>query len=343
MSAEKRGPATVKQVAAMAGVSPTVVSRVLHGKAAGIRVSEQTAERVREAAKALGYRRNALAGSLRDRKTMMLGVIHGVDASRARFSGESRYFAALMDGIVDGAFEHGYSVTLCPKLQGEGIEDAMSDGRFDGLIWYRSTTLPEEKRIIQQSTLPLVVIHDPAPSDGGNVAGVQCDNEQGIGIAIDHLLGLGHNKIGFAIENHFLQGEGLLRRHAFVEVAKRKGITDPESLLVCFNEPTDLVPMIKERGLTALICWNDGTAATVLRTVQQNGVRVPEDLSIIGFDSTIFCDTLTPPLTSVAQPLETMGMEAAKALVGLIENPVEKSFNIVLPCGLDIRGSTAKP
>ena len=342
MSAEKRGPATVKQVAAMAGVSPTVVSRVLHGKAAGIRVSEQTAVRVREAAKALGYRRNALAGSLRDRKTMMLGVIHGVDSSRARFSGESRYFAALMDGIVDGAFEHGYSVTLCPKLQGEDIENAMSDGRFDGLIWYRSTTLPEEKRIIQQSTLPLVVIHDPAPADGGNVAGVQCDNEQGIGIAIDHLISLGHKKIGFAIENHFLVGEGLLRREAFLLVAKRKGISDAENLLVCFNEPSDLVPAIKEKGLTGVICWNDGTAATVLRTVQQNGLRVPEDLSIIGFDSTIFCDTLTPPLTSVAQPLETMGMEAAKALVGLIENPVEKSFNIVLPCGLDVRNSTGK-
>jgi len=127
-------PVTMKDVAARAGVTPTVVSHVLHNRAATVRVSEATAVRVRQAAKDLGYRLNIVARNFRAGQTFMIGVLHGVGFDRSRLGDHSRYLASLFDGIIDGAFEHGYAVTLCPKLLGNHPEDAMADGRFDGLI-----------------------------------------------------------------------------------------------------------------------------------------------------------------------------------------------------------------
>ena len=127
---------TQRDVAARAGVSPVVVSRVLHNKAASVRVSAATAERVRKAAEELNYRRNASAQNFRLQQTSTIGILHGLGFARPEFDGASRYFAKLMDGMIEGAFEHEYAVTLCPKLHGDNPLDAMGDGRFDGIVWY---------------------------------------------------------------------------------------------------------------------------------------------------------------------------------------------------------------
>src|SRR5258708_1933147 len=136
-------PVTLRDVASKAGVSPVVVSRVLQNKAKAIRVSEATAERVREAALELGYRCNVFARNFRAQQTFTLGVLHGTGFARPRFDSGSRYFGALVDGLIDGAFRQGYSVTFCPKLLSQTPEDAMCDGRFDGLIWYSSVSSDE--------------------------------------------------------------------------------------------------------------------------------------------------------------------------------------------------------
>src|SRR5476649_181797 len=107
---------TLKDVAKVANVTPTVVSRVLHNKASTVRVSPATAERVRVAAAQLGYRVNIMARNFRDRQTKTIGVLNGRGLTRPLFAKGPRYFATLMDGIVDGCFAHGYSVTLCPQL-----------------------------------------------------------------------------------------------------------------------------------------------------------------------------------------------------------------------------------
>lgn len=330
-------PVTMREVAAKAGVTPTVVSRVLHNKATSIRVSEATAERVRQAAKDLGYRVNVMARNFRERQTMMIGVLHGVGFARNEFNGRSRYFAALMDGIVDGAFEHGYSVTLCPKLLGSTPEDAMADGRFDGLVWYSTQPSEENHRLIDGCTVPLVLIHTPADVFAGRFPSVACNNHQGIGLAVDHLVAQGHRRIAFAHDGF---GEMPFRLAAFQAHMTRHGLTvgADDVLEVLAREAID--EYLSAPRHTAIVSGHDWVAANLIDAAPRHGVRIPEDISIVGFDSTSFCNELRPALTSVSQPLSIMGRCAAEMLVKRINGETIHHPQVIFPCNLDVRGST---
>ena len=333
-------PVTMREVAARAGVTPTVVSRVLHNKATSIRVSEATAERVRVAARDLGYRVNVMARNFRERQTMMIGVLHGMGFPRMEFSGRSRYFAVLMDGIVEGAFEHGYSVTLCPKLLGDHPEDAMSDGRFDGLVWYSTHPSEENHQMIESCSTPLVLIHTPAETFDNRFASALCDNFQGVGLAVDHLVELGHRRIAFA---HDQFGELDIRLNAFRAHMERHGLTvsDSDVIEVPWDGTQGRDYFLGGPRHTAIVGAHDSIAGVLLEGAARYGIRVPEDLSITGFDSTRFCDELRPALTSVSQPLSVLGRCAVEMLVKRINGETVLHPQVIFPCGLDIRGSTA--
>ena len=336
---------TLKNVAERAGVSPTVVSRVLHNKALAIRVSEATAERVRQAAIDLNYRVNAAARGLREQQTMSLGILHGHGFGRTLFDAGSRYFAQLMDGIVEGAFAHGYSVTLCPKLLTHDPMAALADGRFDGLIWYSTSPNEDNQRLLKNTSLPLVLIHSTGEDFGGKFPTVVCDNNQGIGLALDHLESLGHKKIGFAIVSEDPFGEGKLRRELFVSQMLLRGLTASNADMVDTHWDGSGADHYFKEGLrhTAIISVNDGVAGRLLESAGKAGIWVPTDLSIIGFDSTSYCREFRPALTSVRQPLFEIGEAAANLLVSSIQQNLPGNHHLVIPCGFDIRESTATP
>jgi LacI family transcriptional regulator len=338
---EPTAAVTMRDVAERAGVSPTVISHVLNNRAVGVRVSPATAERVRQAAVDLGYRMNVAARNFRKRETQMIGVMHGIGFTRHRFDRGSRYFAALMDGIVDGAFEHGYSVTLCPKLLGDKPEDAMADGRFDGLVWYSAYIDETNRRMLESCNVPLVLIHTPASMFENRFPSVMCDNDQGIGLAVKHLADLGHQRIAFVFGTHDFYGDSVLRRDAFLKHTARLGLNALESDVFDTNDKVgDLDQLLKPRQHTAVICANDSLAAHVIAEAKRLRIRIPRDLSIVGFDSTTFCDSLRPTLTSVFQPLVNMGQSAVDLLVQSINGQAPAPPALTLPCGLDIRGST---
>lgn len=331
---------TLKDVAAKAGVSPVVVSRVLHNRAQAIRVSEATADRVRAAAEELGYRLNVWARNFRAQQTMMIGVLHGIGFERPRLDRGPRYFAALMDGILDGAFEHGYSVTLCPKLFGSSPEDALSDGRFDGLVWYSTLPSDANRRMLMECRVPLVLIHAQAEDFDNRFPTVICDNKQGIRLAVDHLLELGHRKIAFAWEGLSINTEARLRRNSYLQIMEELGM---EPNVVDVHEDRSGIPSYFENGPldhTAIIAYNDDMAADFIRQARLHDVRVPEELSIIGFDSTDFCSALNPELTSIYQPLALMGRLAIDVLMDVVRGCRPEKLELVIPCGLDVRGST---
>jgi LacI family transcriptional regulator len=326
-------------------VTPTVVSRVLHNKAIAIRVSDATAERIRAAANDLGYRVNVLARNFRGRKTFMIGVLHGVGFPRPAFARGSPYFGLLMDGIVEGAFQRGYSVTLCPKLMGDQPEDAISDGRFDGILWYSTAVNEENRRMLERCADPLVLVHTPSHEFGGRFSSVTCDNRQGLTFAVEHLYNLGHRRIGFLHRRECLFSESETRLEAFREQMALRGIR---------VRPTDIVEIADDTsGLrdyfashprhTALISPTDDEAALTIHVAQEQGFAVPKDISVVGFDSTSFCLTVKPNLTSVAQPLYDIGRIAAGLLIDGLADPARPAEEIVLPCGFDIRDSTAPP
>ena len=329
--------ATVRDVAARAGVSPTVVSHVLNGRVNGIRVSLATAERVKSAALALGYRRNSLAGSLRDKRTFVLGVLHGAAVARPRFSFGSRYFATLMDGIVDGAFEHGYSVTLCPKLLGDSQAEGIADGRFDGLIWYQRRDTKEDEQTAASCLLPMVFIHSSIGGTNSIWPSVSCDNDQGAFLALQHLAELGHKKVAFAIEPWAQNGEGITRIHSFQAACQLLGLRGE---VVLFRPDLPKKLTLIEEGFTGVLAWNDEAAGALMRRLVEQGARLPEEVSVIGFDSTSYCSELSPKLTSVHQPLHEIGRAAAELLIKQISGEEVGVQPFLLPCRLDIREST---
>lgn len=335
--------ATMKDVAARAGVSPVVVSRVLHNKAVSVRVSDATAERVRQAASELGYRCNVFARNFRKQQTNMIGVLHGLSIKRLLFEGGSGYFAALMDGVVEGAFKHGYSIALCPELMGSTPENAVNDGRFDGLIWYSSTMTPRNRELLRKCPIPLVALHVHARDFEGRFPTVICDNAQGVGLAIDHLVSLGHRRIGFAIETFLMFGESAERQAGYFQHMGRHGLKASEEDVLNVGSVFSEVDAYLGSGPrhTAIVCHNDDLAAEFLQRAPQHGVEIPRDLSVVGFDSTSYCNELRPELTSVSQPLRLMGEKAVELLVRRMrEEPIE-SPEVIIPCGFDVRSSTS--
>lgn len=334
---------TLRDVANKAGVTPVVVSKVLHNRANGIRVSEATAERIREAAQELGYRVNIWARNFRTQQTMTIGVLHGTGFPRPLMDRGSRYFAALFDGLIEGAFKHGYSVTMCPKLLGDNPSGGMNDGRFDGLVWYSSSPPPEMREQIIRSVTPIVVLHAHASEFGHRVPTVICDNRQGIWLAMEHLRELGHQKIGFAYESELVSNEATERRQAFIDFVKKEKIGDDQDTIGIDWERQVLARYLTNPRHTALVCFSDGLAADIMRMSIEKGLRLPQDLSIIGFDSTAFCNELRPELTSISQPLLKVGESAITALINCINGETLDPMELLLPCGLDIRNSTCPP
>lgn len=335
-------PVTLKDVALLANVTPPVVSRVLHNKSTSVRVSAATAERVRQAAEQLGYRVNVMARNFRARQTKTIGVLNGQGLERPVFAKGPRYFATLMDGIVEGAFRHGFSVTLCPQLLGEHPEEGISDGRFDGLIWYSIESSPETIEVLQRCSVPLVIVHAHAPAFIDLYPTVICNNRQGVGLAIDHLIELGHQKIGFAIEGDAMNVESMERLEGYKLHMARHGLQVlEEDVIDVYRDRKRLHSYLAGEPLhTAVIVHADGLASEFILTAPEYGVRIPDDLSIVGFDSTGFCDELRPSLTSISQPLFDIGWRAAEQLMRCIGGEACDPLELVLPCGLDVRGST---
>jgi len=334
---------TLKDVAKMANVTPTVVSRVLHNKASTVRVSAATAERVRVAAHQLGYRVNVMARNFRERQTRTIGVLNGRGLARPSFAKGPRYFATLMDGIVDAAFQHGYSVTLCPQLLGEHPEEGLSDGRFDGLIWYSIEPSYDTLRELERCSVPIVIVHAHAKDFGVRYPTVIADNPQGIGLAVRHLIDLGHSRIGFALDRDAMNVETMERLEAFRFHMAGAGLTVTESDVIKIGtDRLGLHEYLTPEKLvhSAMIVHADGLAAEFIVAAQEHGHSVPSDLAIIGFDSTEFCDEIRPTLTSVSQPLFDLGGSATHRLIQLMGGTPIDPLELLLPCSLDVRGST---
>jgi LacI family transcriptional regulator len=156
---------------------------------------------------------------------------------------------------------------------------------------------------------------------------------------------LGHQRIAFAYERDAMNVETLARMYAFRKHMSAHGIPVKEADVLDIRRDRLALSryLAGSRPHTAVIVHADGLAADFVETAPQFGVRIPEDLSVIGFDSTEFCELFRPALTSVAQPLFDLGAKAVELLMKALNEPAQEPLELVLPCHLDIRGSTAPP
>lgn len=321
------------------------VSAVLNGAGSNVSVSAATAERIRKAAEELRYRPNHLARSFRKQKTGQIAVVfqhfYGLSPERP-------YRIHLLSGVMRALFAHDYTLSLCPVLNRQGDPGYISDGRFDGVLWCRPDLTESNGDGLREARIPVVVMHAPEGSIPG-VPSFCADNDGAMRRVVQHLADLGHRHLGFVIDVWSRQTvEGQARGQALMAAAYRAGLPEPVTILHT-PEPEWLNTLSQpDSPITALVCFSDDLAASILDEVPKHGMRIPEDLSVVGFDSSPFCEKLTPRLTSVNQPVEQMAFEATSLLINLINAGEQAALHApattsIYDCELDVRASTAPP
>ncbi len=332
---------TMKAVAIEAGVSIAAVSKVLHGKGPNVRVSDARAEIIRAAATKLRYQPNGLARSLRMSRTQTVGLIW---ENMADIGEGPLYYMYLLDGVASELFRKHYRLTILPEIPHSSTISSLSDGRLDGVIWCK---MPDQADIREQlglSTMHVVGLNTQA--EHGLCPMITCDNEQGSELVVEHLVGLGHRKIAFARDwGSEDTPDAITRFEGFQKALQRHGIPFTEkSVFWCDKyHPKTKDWLAANPEVTAIYAWYEGLAGNVMDSAQEAGYVVPRDLSIVGFDSTLYCETVSPKLTAICQPIKEMARAAARTLLDLIEGHVPEKSNLVFPCTLDVRESTSHP
>jgi len=289
---------TIQDVANLVGVSKVTVSYVLNGHGAEARISPETEERVLNAARQLDYRPNALARMLIAKKTDTIAVVFQYGDF---FSTLSNFTSEVMGGVCRASVESGMDLMLHTKLASEPVNEAnnLMDGRVDGVLMLRDSNDPTLEEVLGQN-FPCVLFF--TRSYDRDVPFVDADNYTGGRMATQHLLDLGHKRIAMvrgsaksissndrlAGYRDALETAGIeLDRSYIVEMTSPR--SDPKALFELFEGP--------DRP-TALFAWSDDVAFVCMRILNEMMLSVPEDISIIGFDSSEACDRVTPPLTN---------------------------------------------
>lgn len=322
------------------------VSVVLNGTGhKKVTVSAEKAERIRKIARELRYQPNRIARSLKSRKTNQVAVVfqhfYGIGPNNP-------YHIEVLNGVTSALFADGYAMTLCPKMIVDGDAASISDGRFDGVLWCRPDFNESSLENIRASTVPVVMMHVP-PGLAAGIPTFCADNDGAMRRVVEHLKGLGHERLAFMIDPVTIHTvEGKARSQALVNAATAAGLPEPELVVLPGDHAILQRYAAPTLPHTALVCFSDELAGYVLKSCERIGICVPEQLSVVGFDSSQFCETTRPRLTSVNQPVSRMAFEATNHLLSLIHAdeeglPRSPMASSIYDCGLDIRGSTAPP
>lgn len=327
---------TSRDVAQAAGVSQAAVSLVLGDKWRG-RVSETTAERVRAAARDLGYRPNLAARNLRLGRTRTVLLV--VPALTTEF------FAGVYTGAARVAAEHGFGVVLYPSPEGIGpARDpfASAQAALDGVI--ASSMAADALSAIRGDQLPLVML-DSDPDGSLGAATVNLDIADGVRQVAEHLLNLGHR--------HFLhlaadvpswtfevRARELAARVAAVTGTTVRTARAPISIDDALTAAETALSAPGPRP-TALVCDDDKLAAGAYKAARRLGLRIPDDLSVTGLDDLALATALDPELTTVRLDAELFGERGMQALLAVLEGQEPEAGDI--PVDLVVRASTAPP
>ncbi|MFD8964826.1 LacI family DNA-binding transcriptional regulator [Streptomyces sp. NPDC059568] len=327
---------TSRDVARTAGVSQATVSLVLGDKWRG-RVSERTAGLVRDAAHALGYRPNLAARNLR------LGTTRTALLVVPALTNE--FFARVYTGAAEVAAEHGFGVVLYPSPAGVGpARDPFASARaaLDGVI--ASSMATEALDAIRGADLPLVML-DSDPAGPGAAARVNLDIAGGIRQVTGHLLGLGHRRL-LHLASSVASWTFDVRAEALAGAVR--GVPDAVVRTVSASLEVGAAREAVERALaapdprpTALICDGDILAAGAYKALRRLGLRVPEDISVTGFDDLALATAIEPELTTVSLPAEQVGERGMAALLAVLDGRRPEPGD--LPVSLVVRASTAPP
>lgn len=343
--------ATLADVGRAAGVSAMAASTVLNGARTSSRISADTRERIIEAAARLRYRPNAAARALVSRRMNTIGV--------AAVIGEGEFNTYALEvfvGILAATAHHEQSTTMFTLHDWDRDTARLHgwcDGRIDGLIMLAPTLTREAGKMLPAHT-PFVALH--ANHVLPNVVNLESDEERGAYEMVRYLIAQGHRRIMHVTGNRGLVGaERRIAGYKRALASARLPFDEALFVTATFDRKDGREAMQRwlqrhagEPLPDAVFCANDGSATGCLEAFAEVGLRVPEDISVAGFDDTLAARTTVPQLTTVRQPLREMGSRAVEVLLNAIKHqnggPAPKVENpIVFPVELVLRASVGPP
>lgn len=326
---------TIRRVAELSGVSIATVSRVVNGHSD---VSSQTREAVQRVIRECGYQ---AGGRPRPGRTGLIGVtvplIH------------PGYFAEILAGAAEALYEHDMRAVLGPTRHSHARETSLlgrlADGEAEGAVLVLPEESNEEFAALAAHGFPFVIV-DPRTEVAEGIPMVCAAHSSGATQATQHLLTLGHRRIGvIGGPRGWLATEERLRGH---QAALAGAGVLPDPALVRYSEfridggreaAADLLSLPDPP--TAIFAFNDSMAIGAMRAVAERGLRVPDDISVVGFDDTIEASITVPALTTVRQPLAELGRTAVSLLLRQIENRRIEPLRVELATRLVVRDSAA--
>ncbi len=331
---------TIRDVARLAGVHPGTVSRALNAETRGL-VNQETAERVLRAAEELDYRPNPIARSLKTNRSYTIGVLIP-DITNP-------LFPPILRGIEDCLSDAGYTALIVNTDNDAERErshlEAMRTRQVEGLISATARLDREVLADVAARGTPLVLVN--RSFEDGSVPAVAVDDRQGIRLAVEHVAGLGHQRIGH-IAGPQNTSTGHRRYLGFREAMSAAGLgarEDQISFSSWFSEEEGArhcaEVLDNGRDLTAIVAANDLLAIGCYDALEARGLRCPEDVSVVGFNDMPLVDRLRPPLTTVRVPQREIGTVAAGLLLERLAERTGAAREILLEPTLVIRGSTA--
>ncbi len=327
---------TLDDLAALSGVSRATVSRVINGGP----VAEGTRRRVLDILHRTGYRPNAAARTLASGRSGVVGVVMHIDP---HLLFQDPYFSQLLQGMSDALSERATAMMLWlgNRSKEETLDHILWMSLLDGVI---VTAYRLEDPLVDgllTSSLPTVLVgHRRADRSASYV---DVDNVDAADAITSHLVAIGRRRIG-----HITGLRGTVaaedRLAGYLRAMKRAALPVDELVVDGdFNQPSGAAGALSllDQGADAVFAGNDATAQGALEAIRGRGLRVPDDVALAGFDDLEFAARLDPPLTTVRQGVRQQGMEAARTLFQLLEEPGEGPRRVILPTELVIRQSTA--
>jgi LacI family transcriptional regulator len=331
-------PVTLKQLAARAQVHPSTISRVANHDP-GLRIAPLTRQRIEALLRETEYRPNGIARGLKLRQTLVLAVVIP-DITNP-------FFAALFRGIEDGASPHGYNVLLCntdgsPQRQRSHLQ-SLDARRVDGVILASSFLNDPAVGWLRQHRIPYVLVN--RYSDETNDPFVGSDDLVGGRLATAHLADLGHRRIGH-LAGKATVSTGVLRRRGYLAALAEHDLAADPSLVIESGYTEEGGARAAQRLLaladrpTAIFAVTDMTAIGAYGVARRMGLRIPEDVAIVGYNDIPLASRMLPGLATVHVPIHEFGSVAARLLLEQIETGQSSQRRVIFNPELVIRGST---
>lgn len=334
----KNSEPTIHDIARELKISASTVSRALNDNP---RISLKTKEKIKAVADSLGYRPNTLASNLRNKKSNTIGIVVPLI--------NRHFFSSVISGAEDVAYKAGYTVVISQSndlaAKEINIVQSMFSNRVDGLIISiaMQTDTFEHLKLFRKKHIPLVFFDRAVPEIETDK--IVVDDFAGGYRVTQHLIDQGYKRIG-----HLAGPQNLMtyynRKNGYMEALRKNGIPYDESLVI-------INTLTSDEGVTAIqqlmdlphppdavFCGNDTTALSLMIYLRDKGIRIPEDIGIVGFSNEPFSKVVSPSISTIAQPGFIMGQKAAELIIRKIENKERTYQTITLPTELIIRESS---